>query len=117
MYVLHTSDIPVAETTMATFARDTVILSVARTENEAKHRLKNALTSVLEWIRKWCLKLNSCKSTHVDFTNKSTSGIPIFMNGVQILHKNVAKYLDMTLDVKLRWNEHVKLKIIKLQLK
>ena len=87
---------------MATVADDAAILSVARTENEAKHKLQNALISVLEWTRKWCIKLNSSKSTHVDFTNKSISDSPIFMDGIQIPYANTAKYLCMTLDAKLR---------------
>ena len=60
----------VAGTTMATSADDTAILSVAGTENEVKHKLQNALTSVFEWTKKWCIKFKSSKSTHVDFTNK-----------------------------------------------
>ena len=78
---------------MATFADDTAIFSVARTENKAKHNLQNALTSVsLEWTRKWCIKLiNSSKSTHGDFINKSTLGISIFMASVQVPYSNTAK--------------------------
>ena len=49
LYVLYTSDIQkVAGTNRATFADDTTILSVARTENEATHRIQNTLTCVLE---------------------------------------------------------------------
>ena len=61
---------------MDAFADDTVILSVARTENEPKRT----------------------KSTHVDLTSKSTYGISIFMDGIQIPYANTAKYLGMTLD-------------------
>ena len=58
LYVLYTSDIPeITGTTMTIFADDTTILSVARTENEAKYNLQNALTSVLEQTRKLCIKL------------------------------------------------------------
>ena len=42
---------------------------------------------------------------------------PTFMDGVQIPYVNTAKYLGMILDAKLHWNEEVKIKIIKLQLK
>ena len=93
---------------MATFADGTAILSVARTENIVKHKLQSALTSALEWIRKWCIKLNSSESTHDDFTTKSTLGIPIFMDGIQIPYANTTKYLGITLDEKLHWNDHVK---------
>ena len=39
------------------------------------------------------------------------------MDGVQIQYANTAKYLGITLGAKLRWNEHVKIKIMELQLK
>ena len=91
-------------------------MSVARTENEAKHNLHNALTSVSEWTRKWCIKLNSFKSTNVDFTNKSTLSIPIFIDGIQIPYANTEKCRHMTLDAILLWKEHVKIKIMELLL-
>ena len=61
------------------FADDTTIFSVARTENEAKYKLQDPLTLVLEWTRKWCIKLNRSKSSHVDFTKKSTLDITYIM--------------------------------------
>ena len=39
------------------------------------------------------------------------------MDGVQIPFANTAKYLGMTVDAKLRWNENVEIKIMELQLK
>lgn len=48
---------------------------------------------------------------HVDFTNKKIQFFPhIMINGNLILHSNIAKYLSMTLDVKLQWKEHIKKK-------
>lgn len=118
LYLLYTSDIPeLANTTMATFADDTAILSVASTEHESKQRLQQALNLVLEWTKKWHIKLNSAKSTHVDFTNKTLLRTPVYMDNVQVPYANTAKYLGITLDAKLRWNEHVKIKNVELQLK
>ena len=57
------------------------------------------------------------KSTHIDITNKLTLGISLFMDGIQIPYANTAKYLGMTLKAKLRWNKHVEIKIMELQLK
>ena len=62
-------------------------------------------------------KIAVLSQIHVGLTNKSTLGIPIVMDGIQIPCANTAKYLGMTLDAKLRWNEHVKMKIMELQLK
>ena len=42
-------------------------------------------------------------------TKKSTLGISIFKDGIHISYANAAKYFGMTLDVKLHWNEHVKI--------
>ena len=39
------------------------------------------------------------------------------MDGVQIPYANTAKFLGMTLDAKLRWNEHIEIKIMEPQLK
>lgn len=63
LYVMYTSDIPeFSSTTMATFADNSAILSVARKENEAKTRLQHTQKSVIEWTRKWSIKLNTSKS-------------------------------------------------------
>lgn len=75
LHVIYTSDISeIAGTTMATFADETVTLLVARSENEAKYKLQNALT----------YGLNSSKSTHVDFTKKKINFI--FMDSIQVPH-------------------------------
>ena len=63
----------------------------ARTENEAKHKLQNVLTLALEWSRKWCLKLNSSKSTHVDFINKSILVTPIFRDILKYIYQNISQ--------------------------
>jgi hypothetical protein len=35
---------------------------------------------------------------------------PIFVSGTKVPYANTAKYLGMTLDVKLRWKAHIKKK-------
>jgi hypothetical protein len=50
------------------------------------------------------------KLVHIDFTNKKVRQQPIFISGTQVPYTNTAKYLGMTLDVKLRWKEHIKKK-------
>lgn len=118
LYLLYTSDVPESDNTiMATFADDTAILSVSETEEVAKRNLQKALNTVVEWTRKWRIKLNSAKSVQVDFTNKTLSESPILMENTPIPYANEAKYLGMTLDCKLRWNAHVKMKSVELRLK
>lgn len=71
-YQLNTSDIAVfPNTTMTKFSDNTIIHSVAPTNNGSKTRLKDTLNSVLKWTKKWRIKLNASKSQHVDFINRN----------------------------------------------
>lgn len=68
------------------------------------------MDAVLNWTKKWGLKLNSIKSIHVNYTNKKIQHIPIIVDGIQVPYSNTAKYLGMNLDAKLRWKEHIQKK-------
>lgn len=118
LYVLYTFDIPIpANSTIATFADDTAILAVADTEQESTQLLQSAVDEIANWTKKWRIGLNNTKSLHIDFTNKKTTYLPITILGNQIPHSNTAKYLGMTLDAKLRWKEHIKIKKDELEIK
>lgn len=111
LYTLYTSDIPKpAGVTIATFADDTAILSVAEDIEESTEKLQRAVNEVNTWTNHWLIKLNDTKSVHVNFTNKRIQYIPVYINEKVIPHANTAKYLGMTLDVKLKWKAHVKKK-------
>jgi hypothetical protein len=108
LYPIYTSDLPQPEgTTVATFADGTAIMPVGNVE-EATEKLQRAADKINNWTRQWLIKLNEDKSPHLNFTNRRCHPIPIIMNGKTIPHSKTAKYLDMRLDAKLRWKEHVK---------
>jgi hypothetical protein len=69
------------------------------------------------WTKKWRIKLNESKSVHIDFTHTRITQRPIYIKGTQISYPNTAKYLGMTLDTKLRWKEHIKMKRDELNIK
>ena len=52
----------------------------------------------------WCIKLNETNSTYL-------------VNHEIIPNENLAMYLSMILDAKLRWKEHVKKKCEELEIK
>lgn len=118
IYLLYTYDLPIHENCIVgTFADDTVIMSTGKDIKVTTKNLQHALLKVEQWTTKWCIKLNSSKSVHVNFTNKVINYKPLYIDGVQIPYSNTAKYLGMTLDAKLHWKEHVKKKKEELQLK
>lgn len=118
LYLLYTSDIPLPKnSTIATFADDTCILNIGDNEIESSAKLQKSVDSILEWTATWRLKLNENKSTHVNFTNKTINYIPIKISNNTVPYSNCAKYLGMTLDAKLKWKEHIKIKSIELKLK
>ena len=118
LYLIYTNDVPQNnETSIATFADDTAILAVGDTIEESTNKLQNAINEVCNWTRNWRIKLNEQKSTHITFTNQKVQPLPIRINNEIISHANTAKYLGMTLDTKLRWKEHVKIKRKELDIK
>lgn len=117
-YILFTCDLPNDENCVtATFADDTAILSVGSTETEANIKLQCAINEIFAWTTTWRIKLNETKSIHIDFSYNKIRYLPLYLNGVQIPYHNTAKYLGMTLDTKLKWNEHVKKKKEELEIK
>lgn len=111
LYLLYTRDIPRDKNVMlATFADDTALLAVDKNVNSAAGRLQSALDKVSKWTKRWRIKLNEAKSSHINFTYRKIDTIPILVNGKVIPYCLTAKYLGMTLDTKLKWKEYVKKK-------
>ena len=119
LYLIYTSDLPVMENIkVATFADDTALMATGRDINESTSKLQGANDSISNWCKSWKIKLNENKSVHVNFTLKKLQNQPnVTLNNIEVPLENKAKYLGMTLDAKLRWKEHVKIKRKELDLK
>ena len=56
------------------------------------------------------------RTQHVNFTYKREDPLPVRINHQTVPYANTAKYLGMTLDAKLRWKEHIKVKRLQLDI-
>lgn len=119
LYLIYTSDLPEMENIkVATFADDTSLMATGRDVFESTSKLQEANDSISSWCKSWKIKLNESKSVHVNFTLKKLQTQPnVTLNNIVVPIENKAKYLGMTLDTKLHWKEHVKIKRKELDLK
>lgn len=67
--------------------------------------------------RKWCKKLNISKSVHVDIASWHVLCTSVYMHEIRVPSSNMVKFLCMTLDAKLQWNEYVKIKTVEVRLR
>jgi uncharacterized protein YpmS len=85
-------------------------MAIGDNNSEPTQKLQMTITAVQRWTRKWRIKLNKTNSVHIDFTNQRVEHKPVYINHHAVPYENTAKYLGMTLDIKLRWKPHVKKK-------
>lgn len=94
---------------VATFTDDIAILAMGGKVEESIQKLYDAVREVGQWIETWLTAL--CKSAVINCTDKIVRNIHI--NGNKILHSGTAKYFDIPLNTKLRWNSYIRKRIQK----
>lgn len=98
---------------------DTVVLIVGATVEGATKKLKNYTKNVSRCTREWRLTLNELRSVNIHITNRKTlNETSILLNKInkksQCHMKIVLRtwVLGVNLDAKLRWKNHIKIKMI-----
>jgi hypothetical protein len=108
LYVLYKSDLPIStNTTLGTFADDTVILSVNENSRRAASDLQYHLNTLRTWFEKWHIRINENKSCSMTFTLRKSSTPELTINDIKIPRKTEINYLGMTIDSKLTWKQHI----------
>jgi hypothetical protein len=102
LYLLYTADLPTPPRTLiATFADDTSIFTTDSDPAVASHLLQTDLLAIQHWLKRWRMKVNETKSTHVTFATRRATCPPVKINDVQLPQSDEVKYLGLHLDRRL----------------
>jgi hypothetical protein len=108
LYVLYTSDVPTSrETILGTFADDTAIFATHEDPTIASLNLQEHLHVSEKWLKKWNIKVNESKSSHITFTLRKGHCPAINISHTIVPQTEAVKYLGRHLDCGLNWKEHI----------
>jgi len=95
------------DTTTGTFTDDTAIFATNADPTTASHNLQEHLNTVQNWLKKWKIKVNETKSTHITFTLRNENCPAISINQTVLPQVESVKYLGLHFNCKLNWKEHI----------
>jgi hypothetical protein len=91
----------------ATYANDTAILASHQISITASTNLHHHLNQLEKWLKRWRIKANKNKSTHITFPLKRETCPAVTLNGQHSSQGETAKYLGIHLDRRLTWQKHL----------
>jgi hypothetical protein len=99
------------------YADDIVIIVQGKFAHTVRELLQTALNVVVKWAAKEGLNISPHKTAVAPFTSKIIlEGLgPLIINGKELKMLDEVKYLGVTLDSKLNWNQHLHKTIRKTQ--
>jgi len=99
LYTIYTADIPQSDKTiLSTFADDTAISTTHPDPNLASANLQVDLHIIENWTRKWRLKINETKSSHITFILRRGHRPPVYTNRTVLPQAETVKYLGLHFD-------------------
>ena len=108
LYLIYTADLPtLVNSTTATFADDTAVLTVHEDPTMAAHRLQMHLNKIQSWLQIWRMKANKAKSVQVTFTLNKMTCPSVKLNNDHLPQADEVKYLGIHLDLRLTWRTHI----------
>jgi len=91
----------------ATYADDTAILASHHNPITASSIPQHHLHQLEKWLKRWRIKANENKSTHITFSLKRETCPAVTLNGQHIPQGETDKYLGIRLDRRLTWQKHI----------
>ncbi|GFX14537.1 RNA-directed DNA polymerase from mobile element jockey [Trichonephila clavipes] len=108
LFNIYINDIPThPQTSTNIYADDTVTLATYKNHNTITTALNNHLKLLETFFDTWKIKINIDKTIAVFFTNRKTQPTPPTLYSTQLQWSQSTKYLGLTLDKKLTWNQHI----------
>jgi len=95
------------QTFTATYTDDTAILASHHDPVAASDLLRHHLTQTEKWMKRWHIRVNETKSTHVTFTLRREDWTAVYLNGRHIPQDSTVTYLGIHLDRRLTWKTHI----------
>jgi hypothetical protein len=118
LYLIYTAGLPtLANSTTATFAYDTAILTAHEDPTIAAHKLQVHLNKIQLWLKPWRMNANETKSVQVTFTLNKMTCPPVKLNNEYLPQADEVRYLGKHLDRRLTWRKHITTKRKQLDLK
>ncbi|XP_026476198.1 uncharacterized protein LOC113381613 [Ctenocephalides felis] len=107
--------------TTAAFAYDMAILASNENFTLASNFLQNHLNKIATWTKKWRIKINDTKSTHITFTLNKSNCQAVYINKRKIPIKDTVNlcesyYLGIHIDRRLTWKPLIVAKIKQIEL-
>ena len=110
LFLIYINDISsvVSHSKMKLFADDVIIYKEIISPADAV-LLQLDLSKVVQWAKKWLLRLNPDKCESIVLSNKRSPPVPnYYLDAKLISSKPVVRYLGIFVDRHLNWNEHCK---------
>jgi hypothetical protein len=111
LYTLYIADLPqLDKTILSTFADDTAIFITNPDPTQTSANLQEHLLEIITWTRRWKLKINESKSSHISFGLRRGQCPPVNIKQTDIPQAETVKYLGIHFDRRLTWKDHVLIK-------
>ena len=109
LFIVYTNALSLSSETckIIKYADDTVVIGLISDNNEKEYK------STIEYVSHWCsdnfLDLNASKTKEIvfDMRKNKNSKEPVIINNTSVALVQSYKYLGVTIQENLKWNEHV----------
>ena len=118
MFICRAKGLPTStETTLDTFADDIAIFATHEDPTIVLLRLQEHLHIIEKWVKKWKIKVNKSKSSHIWLILRKVQCPAVNIKQTIVPETEAVKYLGLHFDCGLHWKENIATKGKQIDLK